>query len=63
MDPPDPMNHIRPINHINKKSKDTPRQFDLSELVPNWYKQFLPDHFGRVEMKKPTRLSNNTSTT
>jgi len=31
-----------------------------SELVPQWYKTFLHDHRGRVEMKKPTSFSNKS---
>ena len=32
------------------------------ELVPQLYKAFPNDHFGREEMKKPTRLRNKNST-
>jgi len=53
--PPDPMNHANIFKGWS--SQDAP-----SELVPQWYKTFPPDHFGRVEMKKPTRFSNKTNT-
>jgi len=33
------------------------------DMVPKWYKRFRPDRFGRVEIKKPTGLCNQTSTT
>jgi len=33
--------------------------FKLAQL---WYKSFPPDQRGQAEMKKPTRLSNKTST-
>jgi len=53
--PPDPMNHAKIFKGWSPR--DAP-----SELVPQWYKTFPPDHFGRVEMNKPTRFSNKTST-
>jgi len=53
--PPDPMNHV-------KIFKDLSRRFALSELVPNWCQIFPPDHIDLAEMKKPTGLSNKTST-
>ena len=34
----------------------------LWKLIPKWYKTFSLDHFGWVEMKKPTRLGSKTST-
>ena len=45
-----------------KISKGQPHRCALWELVTNWYKTFLPDHIDLVEMKKPTGLSNDTST-
>ena len=45
--PPDPMNHAK--------------TFALWELF-NWYKSFLPDHFGQAEMNDLNMLSNKTST-
>jgi len=33
-----------------------------SKLVQLWYRTFPPDQRGQVEMKKPTILSNKTST-
>jgi len=43
--------------------KGQPRRFALWELVPNWYKSFLHDHFGQLKIKDITMLSNETSTT
>jgi len=42
----------------SKKIKGWSLRDALWELVPEWYKKFPQDHFGRVEMKKPTGLSN-----
>jgi len=53
--PPDPMNHAKIFKGWSPR--DAP-----SELVPQWYKTFPPDYFGRVKMKKPTRFSNQNST-
>jgi len=53
--PPDPM------HNANFFFKGWSLQYAPSELVPQWYKTFPPDLVG-VEMKKPTRLSNKTST-
>ena len=33
------------------------------ELVQLWYKNISPDHDAQVEIKNPTWLSNETSTT
>ena len=50
-----------PINHI-ELFKDQPLQFVLWELVPNWYKSFLTDHFDQAEMMNDSIiLCNNTS--
>ena len=53
--PPNPMNHA-------KICKGWSPRHSPSELVPRWYKTFPPDHVGRVEIKKPTRLGNKRST-
>jgi len=53
--PPDPMNHAKRLKGWSPR--DAPW-----ELVPRWYKTFPPDHFGRVEIKMQTGLSNKTST-
>jgi len=50
-----------PMNHI-EKFKGWPLRDAPSELVQLWYKTFLPDRFLSGEMKKPTMLSNKTST-
>ena len=50
-----------PINHV-KIFKGWPPRDAPSKLVQLWYKSFPPDQRGQVEMKKPTRLSNKTST-
>jgi len=52
---PAPMNHVKIFN--GWPPRDAP-----SKLVQLWYKIFPPDQRGQVEMKKPTRLSNTTST-
>jgi len=49
------------MNHV-KKIKGSPPWDAPSELVQLWYKTFPPDQRGLVEMKNPTRLSNETST-
>jgi len=53
--PPHPMNHV-------KVFKGQLRWDVLWELVPNWFETFPPNHFGRVEMIQPTRMSYKTST-
>jgi len=53
--PPAPMNHV-------KIFKGWPPRDAPSKLVQLWYKTFPPDQRGQVEMKKPTILSNKTST-
>ena len=55
--PPAPMNHV-------KISKDWTPPDAPSKLVQLWYKKFPPDQRGQVEImiKKPTGLSNKTST-
>ena len=59
VNPPAPMNHV-------KIFKGWPPRDAPSKLVQLWYKSFPtdfpPDQRGQVEMKKPTRLSNKTST-
>ena len=50
-----------PVNHV-KIFKGWPLRDAPSELVQLWYKTFLPDRFLSGEMKKPTMLSNKTST-
>jgi len=52
--PPAPMNHV-------KRFKGWPPRDAPSKLVQMWYKSFLPDQRGLVEMKNPTRLSDKTS--
>ena len=52
--PPAPMNHV-------KIFKGWPPRDAPSKLAQLWYKSFLPDQSGLVEMKIPTRLSNKTS--
>ena len=54
-DPPDPMNDTKIFKGWSPR--DAP-----SELVPQWYKKIPPDQHGRVEMEKPNRCSNKTST-
>jgi len=49
-----------PVNHAKKMKGWCPRDAPW-ELASNWYRTF-PEHFGRVEMKKPIGLSNDTST-
>jgi len=53
--PPAPMNHVK----ISKgwSLRDAP-----SKLVQLWYQTFPDDHSGQLEMKKPTRSSNKSST-
>jgi len=55
-----------PINH-EKTFKVWPPRHAPSMLVQLtvelWYKTFPDDQRGQIEMKTPTRLSNNTSTT
>ena len=41
--------------------KGWPRRNAFSKLVHREYKSFPPDRFCQVEMKNPTRLSNNSS--
>jgi len=53
--PPAPMNHV-------KIFKGWPPPDAPSKLVQLWYKTFPPEQRGQVEMKKPTKLSNKTST-
>jgi len=55
MSPPAPMNHLKIFQ--GWPPGDAP-----SKLVQLWHKTFPPDQRGQVEMKKPTRLSNETST-
>jgi len=50
-----------PINHV-KIFKGWPPWDAPSKLVQLWYKSFPSDQRGQVEMKKPHRLSNKTST-
>jgi len=50
-----------PMNHV-KIFKGWPPQDAPSKLVQLWYKLFPSDQRGQVEIKKPTRLSNKTST-
>ena len=40
--PPDPV-------HYAKVIKCQFRGFAFCELVPHWYKSFLPEHFGQAE--------------
>jgi len=49
------------MNHA-KIFKGQPRRDALSELVPDWYRKFLPDHIDLAEMNQPTGLSNKTIT-
>jgi len=49
------------MNHENK-FKGRPHQFALLELVPDWYKTLLHDHFGQAKMNDSTMLNNETST-
>jgi len=49
------------MNHAKKIKVWSPRDAPW-ELIPQWYKTFPPDHFGGVEMKKPTGLSKKAST-
>ena len=53
--PPAPMNHV-------KIFKGWPPRDAPSKLVQLWYKTIPNDQRGQVEMKKPTILSNKTST-
>ena len=53
--PPAPMNHV-------KIFKGCPPRDAHSKLVQLWYKIFPTDQRGQLEIKKPTRLSNKTST-
>jgi len=48
---------VRRTNHCNLKCF-------WMKVVPNWYKEIPPDHFGRadLEISKTTGLSNKTST-
>jgi len=48
------------MNHV-KILKGWPPRDAPSKLVQLWYKSFPPDQRGLVEMKNPTRLTNNTS--
>jgi len=41
--------------------KGRPRRNAFSKLVHRQYKPFPPDRFCQVEIKNPTRMSNNTS--
>jgi len=50
-----------PMNHV-KMFKGWPPRDAPSKLVQPWYKSFPTDQRGQLEMKKPTRLSNKTST-
>ena len=50
-----------PMNHV-KIFKGWPPGDAPSKLVQLWYKSCRPDQRGKVEMKKPTILSNKTST-
>jgi len=50
-----------PMNHV-KKIKGWPLRDAPLELVQLMYKTFPPDHYGQVEMKTPTILSNKSST-
>jgi len=51
---------VRPVNHV-KTFKDQPCRFAFSKLVQAWYKIFLPDHLGQVEINDSTMLRNKTS--
>ena len=53
--PPAPMNHAKIFK--GRPPRDVP-----SKLVQLWHKTFPCDQCGQFEMKKPTRLSNKTST-
>jgi len=48
------------MNHV-KISKGWLTRDAPSKLVQLWYKKFPPDQRGQVEMKKTTRLSDNTA--
>jgi len=50
-----------PVYHV-KIFKRWPPRHAPSKLVQVRYQTFLPDQRGQVEMKKPTRLSNKSST-
>jgi len=49
-----------PMNHFKIFKGWHPRDAS-SKLVQRCYKTFPPDHGGQVEMKNPTRLSNQSS--
>jgi len=49
------------MNHV-KIFKGWPPRDAPSTLVQRWYKTFSPNQGGQAEMKKPTGLSNKTST-
>jgi len=49
------------MNHVNIFKGWPPRDAP-SKMVQLWYTSFQPDQSGQVEMKKPARLSNKTST-
>jgi len=53
--PPAPMNHV-------KIFKGWPTRDAPSKQVQLWYQTSSPDQRGQAEIKKPTRLSNKTST-
>jgi len=49
------------VNHVKLFNGWPPRDAP-SQLVQLWYKTFPPDQCDQVEIEKPTRLSNKTST-